>query len=57
MGHFLSFAVKAFFIGNIARAYFLGMFAYLACRRTVETAIGLGAPAATCTPTATRCAG
>ena len=43
MEHFLSLFVRATFLENMALAYFLGMCTFLACSKTVETAIGLGA--------------
>jgi Na+-transporting NADH:ubiquinone oxidoreductase subunit E len=43
MEHYLSLAVRAVFLENMALAYFLGMCSFLACSRKVETAIGLGA--------------
>jgi Na+-transporting NADH:ubiquinone oxidoreductase subunit E len=42
MEHYLSLAIKAIFIENMALAFFLGMCSFLACSRKVETAIGLG---------------
>ena len=42
MEHYLSLAVKSIFIENMALAFFLGMCSFLACSRTVETALGLG---------------
>ena len=42
MEHFLSLFVRATFLENMALAYFLGMCTFLACSKTVETAIGLG---------------
>ena len=41
--HYLSLAVKAVFVENMARAVFLGMCSFLAVSRKVETALGLGA--------------
>lgn len=41
--HYLSLAVKAIFIENMALAFFLGMCSFLAVSKKVETAIGLGA--------------
>ena len=40
--HYLSLAVKAIFVENMALAFFLGMCSFLAVSRKVETAIGLG---------------
>lgn len=40
--HYLSLALKAIFIENIALAFFLGMCSFLAVSRKVETSIGLG---------------
>ena len=40
--HYLSIAVKAAFVENMALAYFLGMCTFLACSKKVETAVGLG---------------
>ena len=40
--HYLSLAVKAIFVENMALAFFLGMCTFLACSKKVETAIGLG---------------
>jgi Na+-transporting NADH:ubiquinone oxidoreductase subunit E len=42
MEHYLSLAIKAIFIENMALAFFLGMCSFLACSRKVETALGLG---------------
>jgi Na+-transporting NADH:ubiquinone oxidoreductase subunit E len=39
---YLSLAVKAIFVENMALAFFLGMCSFLACSKKVETAIGLG---------------
>jgi Na+-transporting NADH:ubiquinone oxidoreductase subunit E len=41
--HYLSLAVKAIFVENMALAFFLGMCSFLAVSRKVDTAIGLGA--------------
>jgi len=41
--HYLSLAVKAIFVENMALAFFLGMCSFLAVSRKVETAVGLGA--------------
>ncbi|MBE2249629.1 MAG: NADH:ubiquinone reductase (Na(+)-transporting) subunit E [Myxococcus sp.] len=41
--HFLSLAVKAAFVENMALAFFLGMCSFLAVSKKVETALGLGA--------------
>jgi Na+-transporting NADH:ubiquinone oxidoreductase subunit E len=43
MEHYLSLAVKAIFVENMALAFFLGMCSFLAVSKKVETAIGLGA--------------
>jgi len=40
--HYLSLAVKAMFVENMALAFFLGMCSFLAVSKKVETAIGLG---------------
>ena len=40
--HYLSLAVKAIFVENMALAYFLGMCSFLAVSKKVDTAIGLG---------------
>ena len=39
---YLSLAVKAIFVENMALAFFLGMCSFLAVSRKVETAVGLG---------------
>lgn len=39
---YLSLAVKAIFVENMALAYFLGMCSFLAVSRKVDTAVGLG---------------
>jgi len=41
--HYLSLAVKAIFVENMALAFFLGMCSFLAVSKRVETALGLGA--------------
>jgi len=41
--HYLSLAIKAIFIENMALAFFLGMCSFLAVSKRVDTAIGLGA--------------
>ncbi len=41
--HYLSLAVKAIFVENMALAFFLGMCSFLAVSKKVETAFGLGA--------------
>lgn len=41
--HYLSLAVKAIFVENMALAFFLGMCSFLAVSRKVDTALGLGA--------------
>ncbi|MBU1899667.1 NADH:ubiquinone reductase (Na(+)-transporting) subunit E, partial [Myxococcota bacterium] len=43
MEHYLSLAIKAIFVENMALAFFLGMCSFLAVSKKVETAIGLGA--------------
>jgi Na+-transporting NADH:ubiquinone oxidoreductase subunit E len=40
--HYLSLAVKAIFVENMALAFFLGMCSFLAVSKKVATAIGLG---------------
>ncbi len=40
--HYLSLAIKAVFVENMALAFFLGMCSFLAVSRKVETAVGLG---------------
>ena len=40
---YLSLAVKAIFVENVALAFFLGMCSFIAVSRKVDTAIGLGA--------------
>ncbi len=40
--HYLSLAIKAIFVENMALAFFLGMCSFLAVSKKVETAIGLG---------------
>ena len=42
MEHYLSLAVKAIFVENMALAYFLGMCTFLACSKKVDASIGLG---------------
>ena len=42
MEHYISLAVKAVFIENMALAFFLGMCSFLAVSKKVETAVGLG---------------
>ena len=42
MEHYLSLAVKAIFVENMALAFFLGMCSFLAVSKQVSTAIGLG---------------
>jgi Na+-transporting NADH:ubiquinone oxidoreductase subunit E len=42
MEDYLSLAVKAIFVENMALAYFLGMCSFLAVSKKVDTAIGLG---------------
>ena len=42
MEAYLSLAVKAIFVENMALAFFLGMCTFLACSKKVDTAIGLG---------------
>ncbi|MDA8018262.1 MAG: NADH:ubiquinone reductase (Na(+)-transporting) subunit E [Thermoanaerobaculia bacterium] len=41
--HYLSLAIKAIFVENMALTFFLGMCSFLACSKKVETAVGLGA--------------
>ena len=41
--HYLSLAIKAIFVENMALAFFLGMCSFLAVSKKVETALGLGA--------------
>ena len=54
MEHYISLAVKAIFVENMALAFFLGMCSFLAVSKKVNTAIGLGAAVvfvlAICTP-------
>jgi len=40
--HYLSLAIKAIFVENLALAFFLGMCSFLAVSKKVETAVGLG---------------
>lgn len=40
--HYLSLAVKAIFVENMALTFFLGMCSFLACSKKVETSVGLG---------------
>ena len=40
--HYLSLAIKAIFVENMALAFFLGMCSFLAVSRKVDTAVGLG---------------
>lgn len=40
--HYLSLAVRAMFVENMALAFFLGMCSFLAVSRQVKTAVGLG---------------
>jgi Na+-transporting NADH:ubiquinone oxidoreductase subunit E len=42
MEDYISLAVKAIFVENMALAYFLGMCSFLAVSKKVDTAIGLG---------------
>jgi Na+-transporting NADH:ubiquinone oxidoreductase subunit E len=42
MEHYLSLAVKAIFVENMALAFFLGMCSFVAVSKKVSTAIGLG---------------
>ncbi len=42
MEHYLSLAIKAIFIENMALAFFLGMCSFIAVSKKVSTAIGLG---------------
>jgi Na+-transporting NADH:ubiquinone oxidoreductase subunit E len=41
--HYLSLAVKAIFVENMALAFFLGMCSFLAVSKKVDTSLGLGA--------------
>jgi len=41
--HYISLALKAIFVENMALAFFLGMCSFLAVSKKVETALGLGA--------------
>ena len=41
--HYLSLAVKAIFVENMALAFFLGTCSFLAVSKKVDTAVGLGA--------------
>ena len=41
--HYLSLAVKAIFVENMALAFFLGMCSFLAVSKRVDTSLGLGA--------------
>lgn len=43
MEQYLSLAIKAIFVENMALAFFLGMCSFLAVSKKVETAMGLGA--------------
>jgi len=40
--HYLSLAVRAIFVENMALAFFLGMCSFLAVSKSVDTALGLG---------------
>lgn len=42
MEHYLSIAIKAIFIENLALSFFLGMCTFLAISKKIQTAIGLG---------------
>ena len=42
MEHYVSLFVKAIFIENMARAFFLGMCTFLALSKDIKTAVGLG---------------
>lgn len=42
MEHYLSLAIKAIFIENLALSFFLGMCTFLAVSKKVDTALGLG---------------
>ncbi len=42
MEHYISLAVRAIFVENMALAFFLGMCTFLAISKKVQTAIGLG---------------
>ena len=54
MEEYLSLAIKAIFVENMALAFFLGMCSFLAVSKKVDTAIGLGVAVvfvlAICTP-------
>lgn len=40
--HYISLAVRAIFVENMALAFFLGMCTFIAISKKVQTAIGLG---------------
>ena len=40
--HYLGLAVKTIFVENMALAFFLGMYSFLAVSKKINTAIGLG---------------
>ena len=42
MEQYISLAVKAIFVENMALAFFLGMCTFLAISKKVQTALGLG---------------
>jgi Na+-transporting NADH:ubiquinone oxidoreductase subunit E len=42
MEHYINLALKAMFVENLALAFFLGMFTFLAISKKVETSFGLG---------------
>ncbi len=42
LNHYLSLAIKAIFVENLALAFFLGMCSFLAVSKRVKTAFGLG---------------
>lgn len=42
ISHYLSLAVRAIFVENMALAFFLGMCSFLAVSKQVKTAVGLG---------------
>ncbi|GAA3556150.1 MULTISPECIES: NADH:ubiquinone reductase (Na(+)-transporting) subunit E [Marinobacter] len=42
MEHYISLAVKAIFVENMALAFFLGMCTFLAISKKIEAAVGLG---------------
>jgi len=40
--HYLSLALKAIFVENMALAFFLGMCTFIAISKKIQTALGLG---------------